>query len=105
VIPFVDVVGSGARAAPEQIAATAAKVGVTLGLTFIVTVDVAAGHAPAGSFVVSVKITEPVIIVGVYVDVNEAAFEKVPLGAVQVEVVALPPMVPANVIVPPAQTV
>ena len=31
--------------------------------------------------------------------------ENVPLGAVQAEVVALPPIVPASVIVPPAQTV
>ena len=31
--------------------------------------------------------------------------EKVPLGAVQVELVALPPILPAKVIVPPAHTV
>ena len=38
-------------------------------------------------------------------DVKEDALENVPLGAVHVEVVALPPLVPANVIVPPEQTV
>ena len=38
-------------------------------------------------------------------DVSELAFEKVPLGALHVELVALPPIVPANVIVPPAHTV
>jgi len=42
VIPFVDVVGSGERAAPEHIGATAANVGVTLGLTVIVNVAVVA---------------------------------------------------------------
>ena len=31
--------------------------------------------------------------------------EKVPLGAVQVELVALPPILPAKVIVPPEHTV
>jgi hypothetical protein len=37
-----DVVGRGERAAPEQIGATALKVGVMLGLTVIVNVVVAA---------------------------------------------------------------
>ena len=45
-IPFVEVVGNAANAAPEQIGATAAKVGVVLGLTVIVKVVVAA-HCPA----------------------------------------------------------
>jgi hypothetical protein len=38
------------------------------------------------------------------VDVSELALEKVPLGALQVALVALPPMVPARVTVPPAHT-
>ena len=38
-------------------------------------------------------------------DVKEDAFEKVPLGALHVELVALPPIAPLNVIVPPAHTV
>jgi len=42
VMPLVDVVGSGERAAPEHIGATAANVGVTLGLTVIVNVAVVA---------------------------------------------------------------
>ena len=46
VIPLLDVVGSAASAAPEQIAATAVKVGVTFGLTVIVSVVVVA-HWPA----------------------------------------------------------
>jgi len=46
VMPLVDVVGSGERAAPEHIGATAANVGVTFGLTVIVNVAVVA-HWPA----------------------------------------------------------
>jgi hypothetical protein len=45
-IPFVEVVGNAANTAPEQIGATAAKVGVMLGLTEIVKVVVVA-HCPA----------------------------------------------------------
>ena len=46
VIPFVEVVGSVGAAAPEQIGATAAKVGVTLALTVTVSV-VFVAHWPA----------------------------------------------------------
>ena len=46
VMPLLDVVGSAPNAAPEQIAATAVKVGVMLGLTVIVSVVVVA-HWPA----------------------------------------------------------
>ena len=42
VIPFLEVVGSAASAAPEQIGATAVKVGVMFGLTVIVKVVVVA---------------------------------------------------------------
>ena len=42
VIPFVDVVGNGDNMPPEQIGATALKVGVTLGFTVIVSVAVVA---------------------------------------------------------------
>jgi hypothetical protein len=45
VIPFVEVVGSGASVAPEHIGATAVNVGVTFGLTVIVIVAVVA-HCP-----------------------------------------------------------
>ena len=38
-------------------------------------------------------------------DVSELAFEKFPLGALHVELVALPPIVPAKVMVPPEHTV
>ena len=44
--PLVEVVGSGASVAPEQIGATAVNVGVTFGLTVIVNVVVVA-HCPA----------------------------------------------------------
>jgi len=46
VIPLLEVVGSGASVAPEQIGATVLKVGVTLGLTVMVKVAVVA-HCPA----------------------------------------------------------
>ena len=46
VILLLDVVGKAAKAAPEHIAATAVKTGVTTGLTVIVKVVVAA-HCPA----------------------------------------------------------
>ncbi len=44
-IPFVDVVGNADRVAPAHIGATAAKLGVTFGLTVIVKVVVVA-HCP-----------------------------------------------------------
>ena len=46
VIPLVDVVGKAANVAPEHIGATAAKAGVTFGLTVMVSVVVTA-HCPA----------------------------------------------------------
>jgi hypothetical protein len=46
VIPLLEVVGSGAKVAPEQMGATAVNVGVTFGLTVIVNVVVVA-HCPA----------------------------------------------------------
>ena len=38
VIPFVEVVGKGAKVSPEQIEAIGAKVGTTFGLTVMVNV-------------------------------------------------------------------
>ena len=38
-----------------------------------------------------------------FVEVTEDVLEKVPLGALHVDVLAAPPMLPASVIVPPAQ--
>ena len=46
VIPLLEVVGNGDKAAPEQIAATGLNVGVMFGLTVIVNVVVVA-HWPA----------------------------------------------------------
>jgi hypothetical protein len=46
VIPLLDVVGSGAKVAPEQIGATAVNAGVIFGLTVMVKVVVVA-HWPA----------------------------------------------------------
>ena len=77
-----------------------------IGFTVITTVLVAGAHGgPPGLLVVSVSVTVPDAIVGVYVEVKEFTLENVPLGALHVEVVALPPMLPASVMVPPAQTV
>jgi hypothetical protein len=45
-MPFSDVVGSAVSVAPEHIAATAVKVGVTFGFTVMVSVAVVA-HCPA----------------------------------------------------------
>ena len=45
-MPLVEVVGKAVSVAPEQIGATAANVGVTVGLTVIVNVVVVA-HCPA----------------------------------------------------------
>jgi hypothetical protein len=50
-------------------------------------------------------VTVPFGILGVYVDVNELGFENVPLGAVHIALVALPPILPAKVTVPPAHMV
>jgi hypothetical protein len=44
-MPLLEVVGSGASVAPEQIGATAVNVGVTFGLTVMVKVVVVA-HCP-----------------------------------------------------------
>ncbi|MFL5743386.1 MAG: hypothetical protein ACJ751_01880 [Niastella sp.] len=46
VIPLVEVVGNADKVVPEQIGATALKVGVMFGLTVIVNVAVVA-HCPA----------------------------------------------------------
>jgi hypothetical protein len=46
VIPLLEVVGSGASVAPEQIGPTAVNAGVILGLTVMVNVVVVA-HCPA----------------------------------------------------------
>jgi hypothetical protein len=90
---------------PTQIAAGVGTETAGDGLTIITTVDVTAVQIPGGSLVVSVRVTEPLVILGVYVEVSEVGLENVPLGAVQVDELALPPIVPFNVTDPPAQTV
>jgi hypothetical protein len=67
-----------------------------------VSVLTAAGQ-PAGALVVKVRITGPTTL-GVNVEVNEVGSEKLPLGAVQRELVAPPPILPAKVKLPPKQT-
>jgi len=90
---------------PAQIVWVLPALAVATWSTVIITVEVTAGQGPAGSLVVSVSVTVPLAILGVYVDVKELRFEKVPLGADHVALVALPPIVPASVTAPPAQTV
>jgi len=87
---------------PAQIVCGVPAPAVASGLTVITTVLVTDGHGPP---VVSVRVTVPLVMDGVYVDVSEFMFENVPLDALHVEVVALPPMMPARVTVPPAQIV
>ena len=91
---------------PQNVPPPLTITGLGTGFTVMTTVLVAAlqGPAPSGSFVVSVSVTVPLAIVGVYVEVNEFTLEKVPLGALHVELVALPPILPASVMVPSAQT-
>ena len=86
------------RGAPVPVGA------IGIGFTVITTVEVAAGQGPVGSFVVSVNVTVPLVILGVYVEVKEVGSEKDPLGAVHVPLVADPPTKPASVTVPPAHT-
>lgn len=59
------------------------------------------GPGPSGSLVVSVRVTEPDPIADVYVVESEFGFEKVPLGADQVALVADPPIVPVMASDPP----
>lgn len=100
-----ELVAFNTRLLPIHIAAGVGTETKGDGITFITTVDVAGVQIPGGSFVVSVKVTEPLVILGVYVEVSEVAFEKLPLGAVHVAVLALPPIVPFSVTDPPAHTV
>jgi hypothetical protein len=74
VIPFVDVNGSTGATAPEQIGATAAKIGVMFGLTVMVMVAVVA-HCPASGVNVYVVVavlfnTGAQVPVMPFVDVN-----------------------------------
>jgi hypothetical protein len=48
VMPLLDVVGNADKVAPEQIAATGVKVGVTFGLTVMVIVAVVAQSPAVG---------------------------------------------------------
>jgi hypothetical protein len=75
-------------------------------LAFTVTIiwSVTALHGPAGSSVVSVTVTVPEVIDGVYTAAMFVVLEKEPVGADQVAEVAPPPNDPAKVIVPPEQS-
>ena len=92
---------------PSQIVCgnPALAIGARFTVTTTLLVAATQGPAPSGSFEAKFKVTVPDAIDGVYVEVNELMFEKLPVPDVHVELVALPPMLPAKVIVPPPQTV
>ena len=90
---------------PAQIVWVVPALAVAPLLIVMSTVLVATPHGPVGSFVVSVRVTVPLVIDGVYVALRSFTSEKVPVGALQVLVVALPPIVPLRVTVLPAQIV
>ena len=73
------------------------------GLTTMSTVEEVDEHGPTGSLVVNVSVTVPLAIDGVYDEVSEAAFENVPLGALQIAPVAVPPITPERFTIPPVQ--
>jgi hypothetical protein len=84
--------------------ALAAAIGEAV--TVMTTVETAAmqGPAPSGSLVVSVRVTVPLLMLGVYVEVRELELENDPLGALHVALVALPPTAPDRVTEFPEQT-
>jgi hypothetical protein len=95
VIPLFDVVGNADKVAPEQIGATALKVGVMFGLTVIVNVAVVA-HCPAVGVNVYVVVAvllsagdhEPVIpLVEVVGNADKVAPEQIGATAVNVGVI------------------
>jgi hypothetical protein len=55
--------------------------------------------------VVNVNVTDPLVIDGVYIALSELTLENVPLGALQVALVALPPIDAERLTVLPAQIV
>ena len=93
VIPFVDVVGNVGATEPSHIAATAAKVGVTFGVTVTVNVVVAA-HWPASGVKVYVAVAVLLTTAGdqvplmPFVDVNGStgATDPEQIGAIRAKV-------------------
>jgi hypothetical protein len=61
-----------------------------LGLTVITTVADTGPQGPGGSLDVSISVTVPLVIDGVYVGLSAFGSEKLPLGAVQVPLVVPP---------------
>ena len=94
---------------PAQIVCTGPALAVVEGLIVIITEDVAEEQGPAGSLVVNVNVTEPLLIsveVGIYTALRVALFgEKLPAPPLHVPLVADPPIDPAMVTVEPPQMV
>ena len=79
------------------------------GFKVIVTEEVAAGQGPAGSLVVNVNITDPLLTsvgVGVYTALSVVLFgEKLPAPPLHIPLIADPPTDPERVAADPAQIV
>ena len=94
---------------PAQIVWAGPALAVAEGLMVIITEEVVAGQGPAGSLVVNINVTEPLLIsveFGVYTAFKVVLFgEKVPAPPLHVPLVADPPTDPESVTVEPAQIV
>ena len=87
---------------PWQTVCAEPALAVGVGFAVMTTVEVTSGQGPDA---VKVSVTVPVVMVGVYVEVTELGFEKDPVEADQVELVALPPILPERFTIVPEHTV
>ena len=101
VILLVDELGK-VKESPEQYGPCALKVGKTDVTIEIVTWSFTEGQGP---FAVKVSVIDPEVIEGVYVEVKLDAILNVPDAAVQVALVAEPPIIPFRLTLPPTQIV
>ena len=99
-IPFVDWLGN-VKESPEQYGPCALKVGRTEVTIEIITWSLTEGHGP---FVDNVSTIDPEVIDGVYVEVKLDTLLNVPEAALQVALVAEPPIIPFKLTIPPTQT-
>ena len=92
---------------PSQMVCAGPALAMVEGWIVITTEDVTAEQGPAGSLVVNVNVTEPVltsVAVGVYTALSVTLLgEKVPVPPPHVPLVADPPIDPASATVEPAQ--
>ena len=92
---------------PAQMVCGGPALAMAIGFIVITTEDVTAGQGPAGSLVVNINVTEPLLTsvpVGVYTAFSVVLLgEKVPVPPLHVALVADPPIDPAIVAGEPAQ--